>query len=78
MITKSVTNNIKQMRFNTKNMSQQELANLVGCTRQTIISLEKNKYSPSYLLVVKVAKVFGVTPKEVIRITLESEQSRRV
>jgi len=61
-----VTNNIKKLRFINGEISQQMLADLVGCTRQTINSLEKDKYSPSYLLVCKIAKIFNVKPDEVI------------
>jgi len=61
-----VTNNIKKLRFINGEISQQMLADLVGCTRQTINSLEKDKYSLSYLLVCKIAKIFNVKPDEVI------------
>lgn len=44
----------------TKRMSQQELADLVGVSRQTIIQLERNRYNPSMLLVYSIAKVFSV------------------
>lgn len=43
-----------------KRMSQQELADLVGCSRQTIIQLERNKYNPSLLLAHDIAEVFEV------------------
>ncbi len=42
-------------------MSQQELADIVGVSRQTIIQLERNRYNPSMLLAYSIAKVFGVT-----------------
>ena len=42
-------------------MSQQELADLVGVSRQTIIQLERNRYNPSMLLAYGIAKVFEVT-----------------
>ena len=45
----------------TKRMTQQELANLVGVSRQTIMQLEKNRYNPSMLLAYSIAKVFNVT-----------------
>lgn len=47
-----------------KRMSQQELADLVGVSRQTIIQLERNRYNPSMLLVYSIAKVFDVTIEE--------------
>ena len=42
-------------------MTQQELADLVGVSRQTIMQLERNRYNPSMLLAYSIAKVFGVT-----------------
>lgn len=45
----------------TKIMTQQELADLVGVSRQTIIQLERNRYNPSILLSYSIAKVFEVT-----------------
>ena len=45
----------------TRRMTQQELADLVGVTRQTIMQLEKNRYNPSMLLAYSIAQVFGVT-----------------
>ena len=71
MKIKQVTNNIKELRFENDNMSQQLLADLVGCSRQTINVLEKNKYSPSFVLIKKIAKVFNVDVEEVIQIELE-------
>ena len=47
-----------------RRMSQQELADLVGVSRQTIIQLERNHYNPSMLLVYSIAKVFDVTIEE--------------
>lgn len=45
----------------TKRMTQQELADLVGVSRQTIIQLERNRYNPSMLLAYSIAKTFDVT-----------------
>ena len=45
----------------TRRMSQQELADLVGVSRQTIVQLERNRYNPSMLLAYSIAQVFGVT-----------------
>ena len=45
-------------------MTQQELADLVGVSRQTIMQLERNRYNPSMLLAYSIAKVFGVTIEE--------------
>jgi len=42
-------------------MTQQELAELVGVSRQTIMQLERNRYNPSMMLAYSIAKVFDVT-----------------
>ncbi len=68
MEIKTVTNYIKDLRYQNNQMSQQELADTVGCTRQTIIALEQNRYSPSFVLVSKIAKVFNVSVDHVLRI----------
>jgi len=53
-----LTNKVKIMRL-LKELTQEELANLVGCTRQTINAIEKNKYSPSLVLSFKIADQLG-------------------
>ncbi|MBN2604542.1 MAG: helix-turn-helix transcriptional regulator [Bacilli bacterium] len=68
MIVKKVSNNIKNLRYNNGDMSQQELAERVGCSRQTINALENNKYSPSYVLVKRIAVVFNVSTDEILQI----------
>ncbi len=62
-----VTNRIRRLRFDHDEMTQEELANRVGCTRQTIIALEQNKYVPSIELAFRVAKAFGVPLEEVFQ-----------
>lgn len=58
-----------------KNWTQQELANRVEVSRQTIAALEKNKYNPSLILAFKIANVFGKTITEVFDYSEEiSEQ----
>ncbi len=51
-------NNIRVERA-IKNMTQEELANQVGVSRQTINTIESNKYIPSTLLALKIARIFG-------------------
>lgn len=70
MKIKQVSNTIKDYRYQHQ-ISQETLANLVGCTRQTIIALEQNKYSPSFVLVAKIASVFNIPVQDVIQITFE-------
>ena len=63
-----VSNNIRKLRFFSDEMSQQQLADLVGCSRQTIVTLEQDKYSPSLLLAAKIARVFKVKIEDVFTI----------
>ena len=62
-----VVNRIRRLRFDNDEMTQEELANRAGCTRQTIIALEQGKYVPSIELSFKIARVFGVTLEEVFQ-----------
>ncbi|HEY4283404.1 MAG TPA: helix-turn-helix transcriptional regulator [Chthoniobacterales bacterium] len=54
-----MTNEIRRLRFDRKEMTQQELADAVGVTRQTIIAIEAAKYSPSLELAFRIATEFG-------------------
>ena len=65
MAEMTIHNHIRRLRFEHGEMTQQELANRVGCTRQTIISLEAGKYVPSLALAFKIAMAFGVAIGEV-------------
>ena len=62
-----INNRIRRLRFDHNEMTQEELANRVGCTRQTIIALEQNKYVPSIELAFRVAKAFNVPLEEVFQ-----------
>lgn len=61
-MTKStrVTNDIRRLRFVHGELTQAELADRVGVTRQTIIAIEQGKYSPSLEMAFQIAQVFGV------------------
>ena len=61
----SITNHVRRLRFDANEMSQKALADAVGVTRQTIIGIEKNKYSPSLEGAIKIAQVFGCSIEEV-------------
>ena len=61
----SITNHVRRLRFDANEMSQKALADAVGVTRQTIIAIEKNKYSPSLEVAFKIAQVFGCSVEEV-------------
>jgi len=60
-------NNIRRLRFENGEMSQQELAEKADCTRQTIIAIEQGKYNPSLALAFKIARAFGKKIEEVFQ-----------
>ena len=68
-----VSNNIRKLRFFHDEMTQQELAEKVGVTRQTIIAMEKGHYSPSLELAFRIAFVFDSPLEEVF--TFDSEDA---
>ncbi len=58
-------NTIRKLRFEAGEMTQQQLAERVGCTRQTILLLERSRYVPSLLLAWRIARVFERKIEEV-------------
>lgn len=60
-----INNKIRTLRFNHDEMTQQQLADKAGVTRQTIVAIEKGNYSPSLELAFRIARVFGLTLEEV-------------
>lgn len=60
-----LTNHIRRFRFERGEMTQQELADKAGVTRQTIFAIESGKYAPSLPLAFRIAKAFGVGVEEV-------------
>ena len=60
-----ISNNIRKFRFNADEMTQQELADKVGVTRQTIVAIESGKYSPTLELAFRIARVFNVPLEDV-------------
>ena len=62
-----IKNQIRRLRFDANEMTQEELAKKAGVTRQTIIALEAQKYSPSLELAFRIAKVFNVSLEEVFQ-----------
>jgi putative transcriptional regulator len=62
-----VRNRIRELRFQNGEMTQQELAERVGVTRQTIIALEAGRYAPSLLLAFRLASAFGKRLEEVFQ-----------
>ena len=62
-----VKNRIRRLRFDHDEMTQDELANKAGCTRQTIIALEQGKYVPSIELAFRIARAFNIPLEEVFQ-----------
>jgi putative transcriptional regulator len=62
-----IRNHIRRLRFDRSEMTQQELAQKVGVTRQTVIAIEGDKYSPSLEVAFRIAHVFGVPLEEVFQ-----------
>lgn len=65
MAKAEIKNNIRRLRFESGEMTQQELADRINCTRQTIVALEQEKYVPSLALAFRIARVFGVSIENV-------------
>ena len=60
-----IKNSVRRCRFDADEMTQQQLADRLGVSRQTIISIESGKYQPSLELAFKLAKVFGKRVDEI-------------
>ena len=65
MAATRVTNKLRHFRFHAGEMTQQELADRAGLTRQTIIAIEQGKYAPSLEAAFRLARVFGATVEEI-------------
>ncbi|NBI31106.1 helix-turn-helix transcriptional regulator [Chengkuizengella marina] len=68
-----ISNNIRKLRFHHDEMTQKQLAEKVGVTRQTIVAIEKGKYSPSLELAFRIALVFNTPLEEVFSFSLEDK-----
>jgi putative transcriptional regulator len=67
MVKARINNRIRRLRFDHGEMTQEELARLADCTRQTIIALEQGKYVPSIELAFRIARAFGVKLEDVFQ-----------
>ena len=72
---KIITNNIRRLRFFANEMTQLELAEQAGASRQTIVALEAGKYTPSLEMAFRIADVFNVPISEVFEYKSEEEKS---
>ena len=64
----NIENSVRRLRFDNDEMTQQELADLVGISRQTVVAIEKYKYTPSLELAYKIALAFNKEIQEVFYI----------
>jgi putative transcriptional regulator len=60
-----ISNRVRELRFHAGEMTQQELADRAAVTRQTIVAIEKQSYSPSLELAFRIARAFGRTVEDV-------------
>lgn len=73
MVATTLINNIRKLRFEHGEMTQKQLADLTGCTRQTINAIEAAKYAPSLELAFKIARAFDRNVEEVFFYVDEQE-----
>jgi putative transcriptional regulator len=67
MVGNESRNQIRRLRFENGEMTQQQLADKVGVTRQTIIAIEAGKYAPSLPLAFRIARTFALTIEQVFQ-----------
>jgi putative transcriptional regulator len=70
-----VTNRIRALRFAHDEMTQAELAERIGVTRQTVIAIEGSRYSPSLEMAFRIARVFGVPLDDVFQYPDSNEET---
>jgi putative transcriptional regulator len=73
MTKTSITNSIRRLRFERGEMTQQELADRVGVTRQTVNAIELGKYSPSLEVAFRIAAVLGAPLEQVFQYGADEE-----
>ena len=72
-MSSTISNSIRTLRFLHNEMTQKQLAELVGVTRQTIMAIEANKYSPTLEVAFKIALVFKLPLEEVFQYQSQSD-----
>jgi putative transcriptional regulator len=70
-----VTNEIRSLRFVHGEMTQADLADRIGVTRQTVIAIEQGRYSPSLEMAFRIARVFGVPIDDVFQYSDEEGET---
>nr|WP_086022100.1 helix-turn-helix transcriptional regulator [Shewanella denitrificans] len=66
-----ITNNVRTLRFLQGEMTQKQLADVIGVTRQTVMAIEASKYSPSLEVAFKIAAVFHLPLEQVFQYVAE-------
>jgi putative transcriptional regulator len=69
----TIANNIRRLRFDADEMTQKELAEKIGVTRQTVVAIEKAKYGPSLELAFLIAHVFDAPLEDVFQVSIDGE-----
>ena len=77
MAKEHIQNNIRTLRFFKGEMTQKELADQIGVTRQTIVAVEKGKYSPTLELAFRIANVFEVPLGEVFTYNASADKFKK-
>jgi putative transcriptional regulator len=72
-----LANNLRRLRFEKDELSQESLANAIGVTRQTIISIEKERFIPSTVLALKLARFFDKTVEEIFQLVDENHKNEK-
>jgi len=67
MAKSNLTNQVRRLRFENGQMTQQQLADEIGVTRQTIIAIEAGKYAPSLPLAFRIARTFGLRIEDIFK-----------
>jgi len=73
--SRTIKNQIRRLRFENGEMTQQKLADKVGVTRQTIIAIEAGKYAPSLPLAFRIARTFALPIEGVFQYQAEDSPS---
>ncbi|MGB1147806.1 MAG: helix-turn-helix transcriptional regulator [Alphaproteobacteria bacterium] len=71
----TITNTIRRQRFDADEMTQKDLAEKIGVTRQTVVAIEKAKYGPSLELAFQIARVFGKPLEEVFQVHFDDDET---
>ena len=73
-----INNNIRKLRFHANEMTQQELADKTGVTRQTIVAIENSKYFTTLELAFRIARVFNLPLEEVFSFNPEDNSDKTI